>query len=1432
MDRVGVQLAADDAANYFKTLDKVNKATLALIGGAQSAVDALNDLEKEEGQAGKAAKGMGDSTEAATGHLSILGSVAQGAAEKVGHILTQGLYDAGRAVIQFGVDGVKAAGDFESGMNTFSATVGGELATSGQSLDDFKQLFISLGRDLPVSTSEVQQAAIEMSKGGIDPATIAAGGLKQALQFAAASGLGLADAAQISAKVLQGWVPLSASAADKTAFFGHATDLLTKATTAAATNVDQLSLGLFNVQGAAHAAGVPLDDTVTTLALLTPSFNSSATAGDSMKNMLLSLIPRTSAAAATMAQLGLLTKKGNSAFYDANGHFIGMRATAEKLQKTLGGLSEAQRVEALRTIFGNDALNAANVLVQAGAKGYDEITKKIVLQNGVAAQAALKQQGFNVAVDNLMGSLEALQITVFSRVLPALTGLVNVAAKGINAITEYADATAKGETALSSIASFIGSTVMPTIAGLTAALVTYALVQTIQAIPAILASIPAIAAQTAAFVANALAIGAALAPYALIAAAVAGVAFAYQGLQNQLASVTDKVLAGSAAWQASVDALASYDAAGKDAQAAAQGQADALRTLQAEQRAAIEQYALHTAAYEQFGAASGQTAESLDAERLAINARGDAIIAATGALNDQVQAEISTQAASMTATAQAASLQSGTADLGDQAKLTAEDIKKLGDKIQETYQKGQEAVQGYATNQSTFLAGVEQRQQEHTDKIAALEVQKVQATSAEQRKGFDDQIAQANQAYHDQEAAAAESYARQQAAQQQHLGQMLIDYTVAQASLGNISKDKAAEITGALEQAYGLQESSVASTFLKMAGSIDTFAQSSNQDVNSLTKTLHDQQQQAADTQKAMDDYAKKYTATAVSNFIDAKGDADSYIKSLESVPALVSSTMALPGIDDRQDEIKAVNRALAQIPREVNVHVSVQDEIPPHLIPGSPTPFEIGIRGITDAIGELAQTGAFLPGMTQEINKVAGGLGDLITKSDLPDDAKNLGEDIIQGWSDGMDREFGKLRSQVKDMSGELQQTLNDAWQTHSPSGVTEDLGQNIMLGLLNSMHGMLPDILNVLQQITAEMGVGMNQMTDEMRKRLEDQLNAIADTAGQLPDLINKALGDAYKGTTDFFRQQEGNLQSVFDIGRDPGDRAQLQNQGQDIAGKLAEKQARLADIRAGRLIVDATERKKLEGDIADLQKQQADNQQQQAAAAAQQQQRMALQQRTQQAITEATNQASAMSDPTKAAAFLKLRSDQIMRLADLQQQRLETTDPKQRALIDAQIALEQKAQDAELKAFDLQKDQLGATQDLIDALNALNANLTPPGDLPPEIMALYDLLTQLVSLPGMASGGTMQAMQPYLVGEKGPELVVPQQTSDIYNALDTRRALAPNVTGGNISTVYGGGSATIYIDARDFGVGADAIGRAVAAGVNAAAGRSDVRIRMGVG
>lgn len=831
----------------------------------------------------KTIEGLGEGATKAGSGFNALQQAATGAMRQVGAVVVDAAGQAAQAFAAFVTGSVSKAADFEGGMNSFAAVVGDSLDESGQSLDQFKDLFISLGRELPVSTADVQKAAIEMAKGGIEPATIAAGGLRQTLQFAAAAGLSLEQAATIAAKAVGGWTDVNATAAQKADFLAHSTDLLARAANASTVDVDELALGLYNSQGAARAAGVSFDDTVTTLAAVASSFASSATAGTSFSNFIARIQPTTAPAADAMKKLGLLTAEGTSKFYDAQGSFIGMQKAAELLKNATQDLSAAERSSTLQTIFGNDAKGVAVKLAELGAEGYDAMAASMAKQAGVAEQAAMKQQGFNVSMDNLQGSLEALQITIGSAALPLLTKLINVVAGGVNAVTEYADATIAGTTALATVGSVIKDAALPALAALTTATIVYGAT----ALAPMLVNLPAMTAvliyNTTAMLANAAAVALAAAPLVVLAAAVAGVVLVWNKFNDAVTSASAQLLESRKWWTDAGTAVQNYGTQTGQA-------AEALKPYAATVQAIRDQIQGEVESLGKRAAAGLITNAQYQSEMDMINQHRQGLIQATEAYNQQEQAIVKASAASMTATNALPALTSNTALLGNQASLTAKDVEDLGNKIQKTYADGQAAVQAYASTQADFLTGIETRQADHKAKIVALEAEKQSATTTEARKGIDDKIAAENEGYQRAEEAAADSYARQQAQQQQHLGQMLIDYTVAQAQLGNIAKDKAAQITAALEQEYGLQESSVASTFLHMAGSIDDFANSSGGSINNLIGDLHSQQRAAAETQKAMDDYAHEYTATAVSNFLSAKGDAQSYIDSLESIPRRVST--------------------------------------------------------------------------------------------------------------------------------------------------------------------------------------------------------------------------------------------------------------------------------------------------------------------------------------------------------------------------------------------------------------------------------------------------------------------------------------------------------------------------------------------------------------
>jgi hypothetical protein len=577
-----------------------------------------------------------------------------------------------------------------------------------------------------------------------------------------------------------------------------------------------------------------------------------------------------------------------------------MDKAAQLLHGSLEGMSAAQKESTLQAIFGQDAIRAAAIIAEQGADGYNAMAKAMDGAGTAAQQAARRQQGFNVAVDNIFGSLEAFQIVIFSAALPALTALINLLAGGINAFTDFADALIKG-------GSGIEAYVVPAVAGLTSAIIAWALSQSAAALPAILQMIPALVAQTGAFIANAAAVALAAAPYAAIAIAIGAVVYKYQELQSKLTDANAELLASRSWWTDAGAALASYGVQADAVQVKLAPYANTIKAIRDQIEGETRDLGARMAA--------GQlTQAQYAAEMAVINTHAAALQSATAAYNSEEAAILKTAAAAMTATNATSIIGQASVAMGEQVSLTAKDVEALGAALQKTYQDGATAVQAWAQSTATYMTGVEDRAAAHKDTIAGLEKAKQEATTAEQKTGIDQQIAQENEKYAAEEQTQAASYAAQAAAQRAHLGQMLIDYTTNQALLGNIAKAKAAEITDAIATEYGIQESTSASTFLHMAQDIDDYAGSSKGSLDGLIGKLKDNEQSAVDTEAAMTNFAKTYTAEEVDNFLEGKSNAQELTGAINAIPKQVNISVhtaySSSGSQTRNDELPAGARA------------------------------------------------------------------------------------------------------------------------------------------------------------------------------------------------------------------------------------------------------------------------------------------------------------------------------------------------------------------------------------------------------------------------------------------------------------------------------------------------------------------------------------------
>jgi TP901 family phage tail tape measure protein len=459
VEEVGVKLLAENSDRFERQIKDANRTYLNFLDSLESGARGI-DGSMDKGE--KAIESFASSSESSFKRVDAATEMVIGAFRRVGEIAVNALMEAGRATGDFLADSVSTAGDFESTLNRFAAVTGDSLTQAGMDVNEFSDLFLQMGMETQYSAQEAAEAAVNLAKGGIQPAAIAAGGLEAALSLAAAGELDLAASAEILAKQLGVW-------SDKGVTAAQITDLLAQAANASTVDVDELANGLANVQGRAAGMGVEYEDLVQTMAMISPAFESASTAGTSLNNFLARLIPQTDKAEEAMIDLGLATSDGQSVFFDAQGSFIGMEAAIGLLSTATKDLSEEEKSAAFSIIFGNDAMGAAIALSEKGVAAYNATGEAMAAAGGAADQAAARNQGYNFALDEMRGSMETLQIVIGSALLPTLTELVQgTITPGINKFLEFSKAilesedpmtalVAKVDEAIPGFASFLGT---------------------------------------------------------------------------------------------------------------------------------------------------------------------------------------------------------------------------------------------------------------------------------------------------------------------------------------------------------------------------------------------------------------------------------------------------------------------------------------------------------------------------------------------------------------------------------------------------------------------------------------------------------------------------------------------------------------------------------------------------------------------------------------------------------------------------------------------------------------------------------------------------------------------------------------------------------------------------------------------------------------
>lgn len=290
---------------------------------------------------------------------------------------------------------IKEASSFEQTMNVLGAVTG---ATRGE-MNQMSDMAIKLGGDVTLpGTSAVQaaQAMTELAKGGLSvrDAMDAATGT---IQLARAAQVSEAEAATISANALNAFGLKGTQA-------GMVADLLAASANASSGSINDMAFALRMSSAVASSAGLSINDTTTAIGLLANAGLQGSDAGTSLKTMLMRLQAPTGDAADAMKNLGLRV-------YDSHGKMLPFKNILGQLESSTNKLTQEQKAQALTTIFGADAIRAANILIKDGVKGFDEMSLAVNKTGAAQQLAAAQNAGLAGAMDALKSTVDTLGLT-------------------------------------------------------------------------------------------------------------------------------------------------------------------------------------------------------------------------------------------------------------------------------------------------------------------------------------------------------------------------------------------------------------------------------------------------------------------------------------------------------------------------------------------------------------------------------------------------------------------------------------------------------------------------------------------------------------------------------------------------------------------------------------------------------------------------------------------------------------------------------------------------------------------------------------------------------------------------------------------------------------------------------------------------------------
>jgi TP901 family phage tail tape measure protein len=338
-----------------------------------------------------------------------MGSVT-GASKAVG----VGMTAMGGALTAGIASAVKTGMEFDAQMSRVGAIAD---ATTGQ-FAEMRNVAMELGASTTKSASEVAKGMEDMAAMGFKVNDVIAA-MPGVISAAEASGTDMSLVAQTMASALNAF---GLEATQST----HVADVLAQTANQSAASVLDLQYAFKYAAGPAKALGVSIEQLSAATGIMVDMGATGEQAGTTLRSALLNLVDPPKEARKALAGLGVSVT-------DASGQFLPFDSILTQIKTSTDGMANAQKAAALSTIFGKEAVTGMLSLIEAGPDKFNAMTAALEGSTGASAKtAAIMNDNFKGAINQLTGAFETLQIKVSDALTPAiqwltekLTDLVN-----------------------------------------------------------------------------------------------------------------------------------------------------------------------------------------------------------------------------------------------------------------------------------------------------------------------------------------------------------------------------------------------------------------------------------------------------------------------------------------------------------------------------------------------------------------------------------------------------------------------------------------------------------------------------------------------------------------------------------------------------------------------------------------------------------------------------------------------------------------------------------------------------------------------------------------------------------------------------------------------------------------------------------------------